>query len=653
MTLVVLIAYFSFVFFDKKPVTSSCAESEIWDYYHNQTDLLSTLAFRDLEKSEIREVLSFMYSQKSLKLVSAIDANLTTNFVYSIELHIPEKQDILKFLDAKGPQPERQARVVVFLADSKQPSVNEYIVSPLPIPNTISRRDMSSVKYGVRQTTFPELWEIYQTILKFDRLHEILKKSYGATLFNCITQSSKRCIVAYHMPLPTTTSGRKVRIALFYDVEYFTLFPIDLQFIINVSSFNPSEWLIEEIWHGDMVYKSVKEFVQSYFNGSISTSQREFPKHDSIFKSLNVYDIENGDEYRRGPHLFEAAGKRFKIIGQRVQYMKWQFSWTMSLARGPILFDVRFDRERIVYELGLSEIGLAFMGSTPSFSRTASAYSSAGLGSKTSGLIPGVDCPGDAIMLNAILAIEDFPEGGTFSNAVCVFEFLLSQPLRRHYSNMISRGGMFYGGLENYVLIFRTIFVIDNSDYILDYTFFANGALEVKIVPTGYILTEPHTGSTDWGVKLGEYASGVIHHTVFHFKVDIDISGTNNRYQTISTKTGQSRSIVKTLKEDEYQSAYMWDSEYPEYHIIFNNRTKNNFGHPRGYRIHIPTTPWSGLANDTVFPWSQYRFAVTKRKSGEETSSSMHATFDTNDPVVDFRKFIDGDRIVDEVYIFL
>ncbi|KAL5004063.1 hypothetical protein ScPMuIL_017519 [Solemya velum] len=649
VTLVVLIAYFSFVFFDKKTVSSSCVESENWDYYGNQSHIRSTSVFRDLQNSEIQEVLRFMYDQKSLKLVSAIDANLTTNFVYSVELHVPEKQEVLKFLDDDGAQqPDRQARVVVFIADPNQPTIEEYIVGSLPKPNKLSRKSLSSVKYGVRQMTFPELWEMYQTILKFDRLHEILKGSYGASLFNCITLKSKRCIVAHHMPIPTSSSGRRIRIALFYDVEYFTLFPIDFQFIINVNSFNSPDWLIEEIWHGGKIYQSVREFVQSYFNGTISKPQRTFPQHGPLFKALEVKEIDATYEYRQGPRLHEESGKRYKISGQHVRYFKWQFSWTMSLARGPVLFDVRFDLERIIYELGLSEIGLAYMGSSPAFSGTASAYTSTGLGSKSSGLIPGVDCPGDAVILNATLAIEDFPEGGTFPNAVCIFEYQLSRPLRRHYSNSVSRGGLFYGGLENYVLVFRTIFVIDNFDYILDYTFFANGALEVKIVPTGYILTEPYLQNTDQGVKLGEYTSAVIHHTAFHFKVDIDISGTSNRYQTISTESDSPSSIKKTLRVDEYDSAYTWDSECPEYHIIFNNHSSNSLEQPRGYRINIPSKSWSGLKNDTAFPWSQYRLAVTKRKSTEETSSSMHAGFDTNDPVVDFRKFMDGDNIVDE-----
>jgi Cu2+-containing amine oxidase len=61
----------------------------------------------------------------------------------------------------------------------------------------------------------------------------------------------------------------------------------------------------------------------------------------------------------------------------------------------------------------------------------------------------------------------------------------------------------YYGGLVDTHLVVRTVVVEFNYDYILDLVFHNNGALEVRVYATGYIMAQWfHAGEDPFGFQV-------------------------------------------------------------------------------------------------------------------------------------------------------
>lgn len=75
-------------------------------------------------------------------------ANWKNSSVYGIELHVPNKSDVINFLDRQGSKPAREARVIIVRPEVGR--VEEYVVGPLPSPTRMDpnqRREIKTVPY--------------------------------------------------------------------------------------------------------------------------------------------------------------------------------------------------------------------------------------------------------------------------------------------------------------------------------------------------------------------------------------------------------------------------------------------------------------------------------------------------------------------------
>lgn len=60
-----------------------------------------------------------------------------------------------------------------------------------------------------------------------------------------------------------------------------------------------------------------------------------------------------------------------------------------------------------------------------------------------------------------------------------------------------------------------------------------------------------------------------------------------------------------------------------------------------------------GTGAEPSISWARYQVAVTKYKESEKHSSSMYASYDGEDPVVDFQSFIEDDEVIEDEVIYL
>ena len=281
--------------------------------------------------------------------------------------------------------------------------------------------------------------------------------------------------------------------------------------------------------------------------------------------------------------------------------MGWQFHLRMSPVSGPQLFDIGYNGERIVYELSIQEIAVFYSAHNPAhrFSDFAESVTMTGTRSRT--LVSGADCPEHATYLSALYAQESNDEPYVVDRAFCVFEHNTETPLRRHLSRSLFDGSKFYEGMQAVVFIVRTIITISNYDYVMDFIFHQNGAIEVKVISTGYILTSFRLPEEDkYGFRLRDHIIGNIHHHLFHFKVDLDIKGTSNRFETLDIvpdtvdnsrwavpgktqyhQTKMTKNVVKT----EGAAALKYNFTAPKYLTFYNNKHRSDYGVPRAYRL--------------------------------------------------------------------
>ena len=653
---------------------STCGSPDKSKYGHvDLKESATPSVFHDLTSNEINGLMAFLHSQKELNLVKAADMMVNSSYVFLSEIHLPSKQSVLDYLDRKGEKPAREAHVIMFRGDKQTPDIEEIIVGPLPKPTgyrVVPYRPLS-IPFRYRPITGPEHIGVLTFLTKIVEqfLGHMLEEMYGGRLLNC---GGKCLTFQYITPVASSLSGEKRRktwYLLSQNAEYYTLHQLDFSVLIDQDG---PKYTIEQVWFNGQLYNSLNDVLNFYNGNKVSLKKIKFPDvNKNLFSTMNQRGTPPIDPPLRNPVQVSPDGKRYNIEDRHVNYMFWDFDFRMSAIKGPQLYDIRFKNERIVYELSLQEIAVFYSGHKP-MQALANYLDGVGLiGFQAKGLVPGVDCPNDATFIDTTFQVEsDGPI--KVLNAFCLFEYNMGIPLRRHLSYSFSYG-RFYEGMETTVLILRTIATIVNYDYIIEFMFYANGAIQVKVVSTGYILGTFYTADENkYSFKLHDNLAANIHQHIFNFKADLDIKGTSNRFATADVETENiankfskkpnarliQHKFSTKLKHKELEAVYEYKFETPKYLLVCNEEDKTQKGYQNAKCYRIINNGMSkqmllkDSGNEPSVSWSRYQVAMTRFKDTEPSSSSLYAILDAEDPVVHFQKFLDdNESILDEVSI--
>ena len=631
--------------------------------------------FSDLTVAEIEAVVNYLNSQSNLRLVDPKNAKVGSNFIHSIEMKLPDKEKVLRYIENNGEKPERKATVYIFRGADDPPSVDEYVVGDLPnitygrLVETMQRK--TSVPFTMRPFSTVEFKSIFRYILaKISKLAwKVFKESYDATPFDC----DDKCLKFNMAPVASSFIPDGTRKAWFWfqhDIEFPSVRPIDFQFLVDTTSTDPTEWKFENVWYSNQMFENLTDFLSQYNHGHINKTRIPFPTgEDRLYGTLEFREPLLPEEPLRAPRAYEPDGHRYTIIDNEVGYMNWKLNFRVSASGGLHLQNIRFGRERLVYELSMQEVAVLYSGNNPA-SRITNYADGAGMyGTRYRGLLPGVDCPGHAEFVNTYMYTSNEDGGRIFENAFCVFELNTHTPVRRHRA--YGRAGAFYGGMEGSALVIRAIISVVNYDYIFDFMFYQTGAIETKVSMTGYLGTTAYFPEEDiYGARVHEHVSAGLHNHLFHFKVDLDVLGTANKYETLEIRT-QSEKDPWCKNKKHFQPAYSRklkqtelssrvnnvDFSVPKYHIFSHDHSKTKTGLPRGVRLVLNRISKQllpeGYGFETAIPWARNQIAVTKYKDDEERSSSLFTMWDSKDPVVNFQKYLDdNENIVSEVNIY-
>ncbi|XP_070836228.1 primary amine oxidase, liver isozyme-like [Chaetodon trifascialis] len=610
-----------------------------------------SLVFADLTREEYLRVQQYMIKQKGLDISTNQITKPSENFLFLIDLSLPKKADVLAYLDAKGAKPVREATVVVFYG--AQGYIKEYIVGPLPNPTY--HRDVTKERYNMdlpinaRTVTIGEyvLLHHFFEVEIFSKLKKLMKESFDMG-------EDKKLHGFEQMPRGFRSGDRKTWVSFLRNMDGIYIHPVGFEVLVNHESVNAADWRVERLFYNGQYFDTAEELKQKYDAGSVKKIvYKESPDYGSLKPRQKPLQI--------GPQLFNAEGKRFSVSNNHVLYLDWSFAFGLSSLTGMRVFDVRFKGERIVYELSVQEAIAVYGSVTPGMMLTKFVESGVGVGRFANELARGVDCPYEATYVDTYRYI-DAPAPARFRNSICLFEHNMGQPLRRHFDDFYHHN---YGGMVNSALVLRTITAIGNYDYVWDFIFYQSGSVEAKVHATGYISSSYMVdGSLKYGHQVADKVLGNIHTHFINFKVDLDVLGVRNVFQTkdmeyvnvslpwMPDHYAMVPQLVEKQLKTEQEAALRYDTKSPRYLHIASQKT-NRWGHQRSYRLQVFSYAGDHLPESQVeeraMSWARYKVAITKHKDLEQTSSSLYSQNNIWTPAVDFSKYIeDNESIEDE-----
>ncbi|KAG8006745.1 Primary amine oxidase [Nibea albiflora] len=610
-----------------------------------------SLVFADLTPEEYLLVQQYMLKDKSLNISINQFTAPSDNFLFLIDLSLPKKEHALAYLNETAPKPHREATAVVF--HGSKGHIKEYVVGPLHNPTYI--RDVTLERYGTELPINARTVSVGEYVLLFklldaevfSKLKKLMKESFDV-------DENKKLNAFEQMPRGLKSGDRKTWISLFRDVSGMYIHPVGFEVLVDHGSVNASQWKVEGLLYNGQYFNTTEELKQKYDAKSVKKIvYKKSPDYGSL-KPKNK-------PLQMGPQMFYAEGKRYSVSNNHVLYLDWSFAFGLSSLTGMRVFDVRFKNERIAYELSVQEAMSVYGSLTPGMMLTKFLDSSIGIGRFAHELARGVDCPYEATYVDTYRYI-DVQAPVRYRNSICIFEHNMGQPLRRHFSDFFHNS---YGGMVNSALVFRTITAIGNYDYMWDFIFYQNGAVEAKVHATGYISSSYLVdGNKKYGHQVAENVLGNIHTHFINFKVDLDVAGKQNVFQT---KDMQFVNVSLPWKPDHYamvpqlvemelkteqEAALRYGTKTPRYLHIASKKT-NKWGHQRSYRLQVFSFTGDHLPEsepeERSMSWARYKVAITKHKDSEQTSSSLYSQNNIWDPAVDFSKYIaDNENIEDE-----
>ncbi|KAK7973351.1 hypothetical protein PG988_007485 [Apiospora saccharicola] len=320
-----------------------------------------------------------------------------------------------------------------------------------------------------------------------------------------------------------------------------------------------------------------------------------------------------------------------------------------------------------MYELSLQEAMAHYAGDDPMASGQQFLDSFFGMGTNAFELVPGYDCPGYADYFDS--SLHRLGKTERLPNNICLFEFTSDHLLSRHTtptSVTVSR---------NTFLTLRSVSTVGNYDYTVDYIFYLDGAIEVKVRASGYIFgafyaRHAEKNEDEYGHRIHDALSSSLHDHVISFKADLDVAGTANDMVRLAvepvTKTypwdppnsRKQRRQRNTMHLREYpverETGLDWPQNAGEFYLVYSRDQKNRWGERKGYRIvsgtGIGNPPHLTVLNSSLLEnaarWAEKDLWVVRRKDTEPRGADPFNYIDPTDPLVDFSRIADGEDLL-------
>ena len=190
-------------------------------------------------------------------------------------------------------------------------------------------------------------------------------------------------------------------------------------------------------------------------------------------------------------------------------------------------------------------------------------------------------------------------------------------------------------------LVMRFIRDMYNYDYIHDFVFNQNVAIEIRTILTGVLFMNPYypKNRNKYTYEVISNALGGFHDHFMLFKLDLDILGTKNSFKTIDVVTKKfadpweaypvtKKYLEENKRKTELNATIKYNFDQPKYYIFYNEKERNKYGNVRGYRI-LPVHKIKEVYPDDhigtrATEWSKYQLSISKYKEAERYGSSAY-----------------------------
>ncbi|KAI1493671.1 copper amine oxidase [Biscogniauxia mediterranea] len=622
----------------------------------------------DLTKDEANEIYDFLVEEWAELNVTRIPKTGLENFILTVETLQPNKSNVLPYLWKNHVEPERWAKVVLSYNDRDRPQLIYHAVGPLPVSVETTRVVPLTYPFSSGRNAVSNLMTDFVGSQEFslslaEEISDITIELLGARV-NRQNPYGPDALLAF----PRFTRYKTGHLLGW--IQFFrpgagssgrTLLPQGIYARVDASSANVSDWTVGDWFYNGVVYNSVEEFREAMKDPQFLKTP---PNIDGPWTDTEDFDAHPDGRELPPPISIQPYGPRYKL-DKSEKYVSWfgfEFYLTSTQATGVSLFDIRFKGQRVMYELSLQEALAHYAGDDPMAGGQEFLDTFFGMGTNAFELVPGYDCPAYADYLDT-----ELHRGGKsdrLPNNICIFEFTSDYLLSRHtaqYSVTASR---------NTFLTIRSVSTVGNYDYTIDYVFYLDGAIEVKVRASGYIYgafyaNNPFKKEDEYGHRVHKALSTSMHDHVISFKADLDVAGSANDMVRLAIEPTVisypwDQPYVKernTMHLKEYavteETGLDWPKNSGEFYIVYSRGEKNAWGERKAYRIVSGTgmgnTPHLTILNSTTLGnsarWAERDLWVVRQKDSEPRAADPLNYLDPFDPLIDFAALADAESL--------
>ena len=603
----------------------------------------------------------FLHLNLTKRPNSALD-----NFIFIVETLRPNKTDATAYLHEKGSHPERYAKAIISQQLDGDPYMVHYMVGPLPVSKKTTILPLE-YPYNSGKNYIKNPIQDFFAVMDFAmgmaaNVSDITQELLGASV-NLENPQDPNGLLAIPRGSRIGIGGMVLWIQFYrpgLGSGARTLLPQGIYVKVDATSPDLSDWTVGDFYYNGVLYSSEEEFRAAVNHPDFI---RTPPNLDGPWTDTEDF----GDYPERDlppPVSVQPYGPRYKL-DRKERFVSWfgfEFYITNAQATGFSIYDIRFKGERVMYELGLQEALAHYAGDDPMQGGLEFLDSFFRMGKNAFELVPGYDCPAYADYLDA--EWHQAYKTHHMPNSLCIFEFTADYLMSRHtaqYSVTASR---------NTYLTVRSVSTVGNYDYTIEYMFYMDGTIEVKVRASGFIFSAFYTanstkGEDEYGHRIHDALSSSMHDHVINFKADMDVAGSSNNMVRLALEP-LTRSYPwdqpeqpkrNTMHLVEYpvneEAGVDWPKNSGEFYLIYSSDQKNAWGERKGYRITSGTglgsTPHLTIINSTTLGdsarWAEHDLWVVQQKDTEPRSADPLNYFAPHDPIIDFTKIADHESL--------
>jgi primary-amine oxidase len=288
--------------------------------------------------------------------------------------------------------------------------------------------------------------------------------------------------------------------------------------------------------------------------------------------------------------ITQSQGPGWRMENGEVRWQKWRFRYALHPREGLVLYTVGYEdggRVRsVMYRGSLSEMMVPY--GDPSggwFFRNSFDAGELGLGVNASALTPGLDCPQNCTVFDAVMAnAEGHPV--TLPRAVALYERDGGIAWKHEDEARRARD-----------LVLSFVSTVGNYDYGFDWIFHQNGTLEMRVALTGVMAAKAVADGShdDYSHMVAKNLAAPHHQHFFNFRLDLDVDATTpNRVTEMNSEPvppgaanpfGGAFQMIETELRTESEGQRKVELTSSRKWIVSNPASRNPLGHAAGYAL--------------------------------------------------------------------